>query len=72
MELFEQIPREYELGWERSKGVARKLGVHRRMVRQALTSAVPPERRQWQRRCPKLDQIREFIDAILEQDRPPP
>ncbi len=37
------------------------------MVRQALTSAVPPERRQWQRRCPKPGQIREFIDAILEQ-----
>ena len=32
----------------------------------------PPERRQWQRRCPKLDPVREFIDAILEQDRTAP
>lgn len=72
VELFEQIRREYELGMGTIKGVAGMLGVHRRMVRQALTSAVPPERREWQRRCPKLDQVRELIDAILEQDRPPP
>ena len=36
VELFEQIRREYEFGVGTVKGVARKLGVHRRMVRQAL------------------------------------
>jgi ActR/RegA family two-component response regulator len=36
VELFEQIRREYEFGVGSIKGVARKLGVHRRMVRQAL------------------------------------
>ena len=45
MELFEQIRREYEHGEGTVAGVARKFGVHRRMVRQALTSAIPPERK---------------------------
>jgi ActR/RegA family two-component response regulator len=45
-ELFEQIRREYKFGIGTVKGVARKLGVHRRMVRQALMNAVPPERKQ--------------------------
>jgi ActR/RegA family two-component response regulator len=36
VELFEQIRREYEFGVGTVAGVARKLGVHRRLVRQAL------------------------------------
>ena len=36
VELFEQIRREYEFGVGTIKGVARKLKVHRRMVRQAV------------------------------------
>ena len=36
MELFEEIRREYEFGVGTIQGVARKLGEHRRMVRQAL------------------------------------
>ena len=36
VELFEQIRREYEFGVGTIKGVAVKLKVHRRMVRQAL------------------------------------
>ena len=36
VELFEQIRREYEFGVGTIKGIAAKLGVHRRMVRQAL------------------------------------
>ena len=42
VELFEEIRREYEFGIRTIKGVAKKLGVHRRMVRQALTSAIKP------------------------------
>jgi len=42
VELFEQIRREYEFGVGSIKGVARKLGVHRRMVRQALADASHP------------------------------
>jgi hypothetical protein len=36
VELFEQIRREYTHGVGTIQGTARKLGVHRRMVRQAL------------------------------------
>jgi transposase len=53
-------------------GVATKLGVHRRMVREAIGSALPklhkkPERPRW-----KLKAAVEFIDAILEADRRAP
>ena len=44
VELFEEIRREYEFGVGTIQGVARKLGVHRRMVREALGSAVPAQK----------------------------
>jgi hypothetical protein len=45
VELFEQIRREYRLGIGTIRGVAKQFGVHRRIVRQALASAIPPERK---------------------------
>ncbi len=45
VELFEEIRREYTHGAGTIRAVAKKLGVHRRMVRQALASAIPPERK---------------------------
>jgi hypothetical protein len=44
VELFEEIRREYEFGVGTVAGVARKVGVHRRLVREALDGAVPRER----------------------------
>src|SRR5271157_2809885 len=72
VELFEEIRREYRFGMGTIQGVAKKLNTHRRMVRQALASAMPPERKVPARSSPKLGPVREFIDGILESDREAP
>lgn len=41
MELFEEIRMEYEFGIGTIAGAAKKLRVHRRMVREAIGSALP-------------------------------
>jgi hypothetical protein len=72
VELFEQIRREYEFGVGTIRAVAQKLGVHRRMVRQALASAEPPARKRVKRERPAIGPVQPFIDAILEADRTAP
>ncbi len=69
MELFEQIRRDFEFETGASiKSVAKKHGVHRRMVRQALADAIPADRKVPERKCPQIDSVAEFIDQILETD----
>jgi transposase len=69
VELFEQIRRDHEYGGLSKHALARKYDVHRRTVRQALESAVPPPRKRPEGRpAPKLGEYRELIDSWLIAD----
>ncbi|HMC95078.1 MAG TPA: IS21 family transposase [Polyangia bacterium] len=73
VELFEKIRRDHEFDGLSTHALARRYGVHRRTVRQALGSAVPPERkRPVGRPAPALGAFREWIDEILVADQTAP
>jgi transposase len=54
------------------RALADKYGVHRRSVREAIGSPIPPPRRSAPRPVPVLDAVRELIDAMLVADRAAP
>jgi transposase len=68
VELFETIRREYEFGEGTIRGVARKLGVHRRMVRDAIGNAVPMARKKPDRPHWKLKPFITLIEEMLKAD----
>ena len=73
MELFEKIRRDHEFAGLSMRALARRYGVHRRTVRQALDAAVPPERKRPEGRpAPALGVWLEWIDQILIADRGAP
>src|SRR6266540_2967368 len=72
VELFEEIRREYEFGIGTIQGVARKLGVHRRLVREALSDAVPAMKVSLPRARPRIEPVAAFIDTVLAADRQAP
>ena len=72
VELFEQIRREYEFGIGTIAGVAKKLSVHRRMVREAIGSALPAPRKKVERPRWKLAAALAFVDQVLQADKKAP
>ena len=73
VELFEQIRRDQRAGGSSIRELADRHHVHRRTVRQALASAVPPPRKAYPRRPrPAVDAYAGVIDGWLLADRDVP
>ena len=73
VEMFEQIRRDRRLEALSIRELAERHRVHRRTVRQALASAVPPPRKQYPPRPrPAIDPYADVIDGwlIADQDAP--
>lgn len=69
MEQFEQIRRDRDREGLSIRALAERHGVHRRAVRQALASPLPPGKRTPRGRpAPKLGEYRELIDGWLIAD----
>jgi transposase len=72
VELFEQIRKARERQDLSVRPLARTFNVHRRTVRQALGSAVPPPRKASTRVSPVLEPWKATIDGWIEADRDVP
>jgi hypothetical protein len=70
--LYEQIRRASDRDGLSIRELSRRFGVHRRDVRQALESAVPPARKAVERPAPRLDRWKPVIDGWLAEDRSAP
>jgi transposase len=68
VELFEAIRRDQRREELSIRQLADRHRVHRRTVRQALESAVPPSRKQRVFAAPVLDPVKPLIDAMLRED----
>jgi transposase len=70
--VYEQIRRAHDREGLSMRALARRFGVHRRDVRRALASPVPPERKRAARPAPKLEAWKPLIDGWLAEDRSAP
>ena len=68
VELFAAIRFDWQRNQMPVRALARKYDVHRRTVRQAIASPVPPGRKAPVRQAAVLDQVRGLIDGMLRED----
>ncbi len=68
VELFAAIRFDWQRNQMSVRALARKYDVHRRTVRQAIASPVPPGRKTPERQATVLDQVRDLIDGMLRED----
>jgi transposase len=68
VELFAAIHFDWQRHGLSIRALSDKYGVHRRTVREAIKSVVPPQRRSPQRATPVLNQIRGWVDEMLRED----
>ena len=72
VELFEVIRRDHAVhGWG-VRRLSKVHRVHRRLVRQALSTALPPPGQVPAREAPVLGPAKPFIEALLATDREAP
>ena len=70
--LYEQIRKAHDREGLSIRALSRRFRAHRRDVRQALASAVPPPRKVAARPAPKLDRWKPTIEQWLEEDKTSP
>ncbi len=69
VELFEIIRKEHFVQQKSIRQIANELKIHRRLVRQAISNAVPPERQKVGRKVSKLTTyFKEVINNIITSD----
>ncbi len=72
VELYEQIRKSHERDGLSIRALAERFGVHRRSVREALASPIPPPRKTSERPAPSLGPWKSTIDGWLEADHEVP
>ncbi len=68
VELFAEIRRAAWVEGLSVNALAKRFRVHRRTIRQALASPVPPERKVPERRAPKLELFKPLLDGWLREN----